>query len=185
MQDAIVWSNGIPPAGITHKEDFGNHILSISHREKDGRAELHETKADVMIVQSGEATLVYGGQVIDPQTTAPNEIQGSGIKGGTRIRSQSRRCHPHPYRHTAPVFPRFRQADHIHARKSGRSAQSKSLKTALEHRWGNTCQTCVSPVSWFEFNKLHYSGDAQREPLSPNLQGEAQKLSAGTCDRCE
>jgi uncharacterized RmlC-like cupin family protein len=85
MQDAIVWPNGIPPAGITHKEDFDNHILSISHREKDGRAELHETKADVMIVQSGEATLVYGGQVIDPQTTAPNEIQGSGIKGGTRI----------------------------------------------------------------------------------------------------
>jgi mannose-6-phosphate isomerase-like protein (cupin superfamily) len=38
-----------------------------------------------MIVQSGEATLVYGGQVIDPQPSAPNEIQGSGIKGGTRI----------------------------------------------------------------------------------------------------
>jgi uncharacterized RmlC-like cupin family protein len=84
-QDVIVWPNGMPTAGITHKEDFGNHILSISHREKDGRAELHETKADVMIVQSGEATLVYGGQVIDPQLTAPNEIQGSGIKGGTPI----------------------------------------------------------------------------------------------------
>jgi mannose-6-phosphate isomerase-like protein (cupin superfamily) len=84
-QDVIVWPNGMPPAGMTHKEDFGNHILSISHREKDGRAELHQTKADVMIVQSGEATLVYSGQVIDPQPTAPNEIQGSGIKGGTRI----------------------------------------------------------------------------------------------------
>src|SRR3982074_3739044 len=75
-QDVIVWPNGMPTAGITHKEDFGNHILSISHREKDGRAELHETKADVMIVQSGEATLVYGGQVLDPQLTAPNELQG-------------------------------------------------------------------------------------------------------------
>jgi uncharacterized RmlC-like cupin family protein len=84
-QDVIVWPYGMPPAGIAHKEDFGNHILSISHREKDGRAELHQTKVDVMIVQSGEATLVYGGQVIDPQPTAPNEIQGSGIKGGTRI----------------------------------------------------------------------------------------------------
>jgi hypothetical protein len=81
MQDAIVWPNGIPPAGITHKEDFGNHILSISHREKDGRAELHETKADVMIVQSGEATLVYGGHAIEPQPTAPKEIQGSGFRG--------------------------------------------------------------------------------------------------------
>src|SRR5260370_3627867 len=84
-QDVTVWPNGMPAAGITHKEDFGNHILAISHREKDGRAELHQTKADVMIVQCGEATLVFGGQVIDPQTTAPNEIQGKGIKGGTRI----------------------------------------------------------------------------------------------------
>ncbi|MCU1247682.1 MAG: hypothetical protein JWQ49_711 [Edaphobacter sp.] len=84
-QDVIVWPYGMPPAGIAHKEDFGNHILSISHREKDGRAELHQTKVDVMIVQSGEATLVYGGQVIDPQPTAPNEIQRSGIKGGSRI----------------------------------------------------------------------------------------------------
>ena len=83
--DVIVWPNGVPPAGIAHKEDSGNHILSISHREKDGRAELHETKADVMIVQSGEAILVYGGEVIDPKPTAPNEIQGSGIKGGTKI----------------------------------------------------------------------------------------------------
>src|SRR5258705_12191412 len=81
----IVCPKAMPPAGITHKEDFGNHILSISHREKDGHAELHQTKADVMIIQSGEATLVYGGQVIDPQTTAPSEIQGKGIKGGTRI----------------------------------------------------------------------------------------------------
>src|SRR6266576_533221 len=35
-QDVIVWPDGMPPAGITHKEDFGNHILSISHREKMG-----------------------------------------------------------------------------------------------------------------------------------------------------
>jgi hypothetical protein len=84
-QDVLVWPNGMPPAGITHKEDFGNHILSISHREKDGRAKLHQTKANVMIVQSGEATLEYGGQVIDPQPTAPNEIQGNGISGCTRM----------------------------------------------------------------------------------------------------
>lgn len=78
----VIWPNGVPPQGLTHKEDFGNHAISISHREKDGRAELHETKADVLVIQSGEATLVYGGQVIDPKPTLPNEIQGSGIKGG-------------------------------------------------------------------------------------------------------
>src|SRR6202142_917243 len=77
-----VWPKGVPPGGITQKADFGNHILSISHREENGRAELHKTKADVMVIQSGTATLVSGGEVIDPVTTAPNELQGSGIKGG-------------------------------------------------------------------------------------------------------
>jgi len=80
-----VWPKGIPPGGITQKADFGNHLLEISHRDKDGRAELHQTKADVMVIQTGTATLVYGGEVIDPAPTAPNEIQGSGIRGGRRL----------------------------------------------------------------------------------------------------
>jgi mannose-6-phosphate isomerase-like protein (cupin superfamily) len=79
-----VWPNGVPPGGIAQKADFGNHLLEIIHRDKDGRAELHKTKADVMVIQSGTATLVYGGKVIDPAPTAPNEIQGSGIEGGQR-----------------------------------------------------------------------------------------------------
>jgi mannose-6-phosphate isomerase-like protein (cupin superfamily) len=77
-----VWPKGVPPGGITQKTDFGNHVLSISHREENGRAEVHKTKADVMVIQSGTARLVSGGEVIEPVTTAPNELQGSGIKGG-------------------------------------------------------------------------------------------------------
>ncbi|OJV44032.1 MAG: hypothetical protein BGO25_12990 [Acidobacteriales bacterium 59-55] len=79
----VIWTGGVPPQGITHKDDFGSHILSISHREKSGRVEMHETKADVLVIQSGEATLVYGGQVIDPKLDRPHEIQGSSIQGGT------------------------------------------------------------------------------------------------------
>jgi mannose-6-phosphate isomerase-like protein (cupin superfamily) len=79
-----VWPKGMPPGGITQKVDFGNHLLEITHREKDGRAELHKIKADVMVIQSGTATLISGGEVIDPAPTAPNEIQGSGIKGGEK-----------------------------------------------------------------------------------------------------
>jgi mannose-6-phosphate isomerase-like protein (cupin superfamily) len=37
-----------------------------------------------MVIQSGTATLVFGGEVIDPAPTAPNEIQGSGIRDGQR-----------------------------------------------------------------------------------------------------
>jgi len=79
-----VWPKGVPPGGIAQKADFGNHLLEIMHRETDGQAELHKTKVDVMVIQSGTATLVTGGEVIDPTPTAPNEIRGSGIKGGEK-----------------------------------------------------------------------------------------------------
>ena len=81
----VIWPHGVSTQGIKHKDDFGNHALSITVHETSGVAEIHGATADVMIVQSGEATLVYGGEVIDPKTTAPNEIRGSGIRGGTRV----------------------------------------------------------------------------------------------------
>ncbi|MBI1788338.1 MAG: hypothetical protein HYR60_12425 [Acidobacteria bacterium] len=63
---------------------FGNHSFMIAHREGPGEAELHETQADVFVVQSGEATLVVGGAVVDPKTTAPNEVRGPSINGGEK-----------------------------------------------------------------------------------------------------
>jgi mannose-6-phosphate isomerase-like protein (cupin superfamily) len=85
-QDAkvTVWPKGMPPGGIKERADFGDHLLEISHREVDGKCELHKVKADVIVIQTGTATLVTGGEVIDPKDTAPNEIQGSGIKGGMK-----------------------------------------------------------------------------------------------------
>jgi mannose-6-phosphate isomerase-like protein (cupin superfamily) len=79
-----VWPKGMPPGGIKQHADFGDHLLEISHREANGRVELHQTKADVMVIQTGTATLVTGGEVIDPVPTGPNEIQGSAIKGGVK-----------------------------------------------------------------------------------------------------
>lgn len=77
-----VWPKGVPPGDITQHLDFGDHILFISHRDKSGRVEVHQNKADVMVIQSGTATFVSGGEVIDPVKTAPNEIQGSSLRGG-------------------------------------------------------------------------------------------------------
>ena len=79
-----VWPKGMPPGGIKQHADFGDHLLEISHREANGRVELHKTKADVMVIQTGTATLVTGGEVVDPVSTGPNEIQGSAIKGGVK-----------------------------------------------------------------------------------------------------
>jgi mannose-6-phosphate isomerase-like protein (cupin superfamily) len=63
---------------------FGNHLAMIAHREADGEAELHEGQADVFVVQSGEATLVVGGEMVGGKTTAPGEVRGPSIKGGER-----------------------------------------------------------------------------------------------------
>ncbi|HVG26815.1 MAG TPA: hypothetical protein VM865_04340 [Acidobacteriaceae bacterium] len=79
-----VWPKGVPPEGITHKENFGNHILSISHRTSNGRVEVHQKIVDVLVIQSGEADLVTGGEVVEPVSAGENEMLGSSIRGGVR-----------------------------------------------------------------------------------------------------
>ena len=66
--------------------EFGNHWMEIAHRQGDGEAELHEAQADVFVVQSGEATLVVGGEMVAARTTAAGQLRGPGIKGGVRKR---------------------------------------------------------------------------------------------------
>jgi mannose-6-phosphate isomerase-like protein (cupin superfamily) len=68
--------------GSASLANYGNHNLMVIHREGSGQAEYHEKQADLFIVQSGEATLVVGGTVVDPKTTEPNEIRGPSIKDG-------------------------------------------------------------------------------------------------------
>jgi uncharacterized RmlC-like cupin family protein len=63
---------------------YGNHNFLIAHREGNGEAELHETQSDIMVIQSGEATLIVGGALQDPKTTAPHEIRGPSIRGGEK-----------------------------------------------------------------------------------------------------
>ena len=61
---------------------FGNYSFIVAHREGPGEAEYHETQSDLFVVQSGEATLVYGGKLVDGKTTAPNEMRAPSIAGG-------------------------------------------------------------------------------------------------------
>jgi len=64
---------------------YGNHSFLVAHREGTGEAELHETQNDVMVIESGEGTLVVGGTVENPKTTAPHEVRGPSIKGGEKV----------------------------------------------------------------------------------------------------
>jgi|SRR6185437_5879838 len=85
----LLWPGGVPPGGLHEKDSFGNHTVSISHRNKDGLAEVHDKLVDVMIIQSGEATLVVGGKSVEPKITGPGETQGKSIQGGI-----TRKVHP-------------------------------------------------------------------------------------------
>lgn len=62
--------------------NMGGYSFMRILRVATGQAELHENMADIMLVVSGDATLVTGGMVTEPKTTAPHEIRGSGISGG-------------------------------------------------------------------------------------------------------
>lgn len=63
---------------------FGNHYALVLHREASGQAELHQRQADLMVVQSGTATLVVGGTIVKAHSTSANEVRGPSIEGGTR-----------------------------------------------------------------------------------------------------
>jgi len=63
---------------------FGNHLTMLARREADGTGEIHESQVDFFFVQSGTATLVYGGELPGARTTAPGELRGPAVKGGER-----------------------------------------------------------------------------------------------------
>ena len=64
----------------------GNRTFMIAHREGSGVAEWHEKQADVMFISSGQITMVYGGTIVDGKTTAPGEMRGPSIRGGTEAK---------------------------------------------------------------------------------------------------
>ncbi len=64
----------------------GNRTFMVAHREGSGVAEWHEKQADVMFISSGQITMVYGGTIVDAKTTAPGEMRGPSIRGGTEAK---------------------------------------------------------------------------------------------------
>ena len=57
-------------------------LVSGSHREARGQVEVHDKETDVLYVVDGEATFVFGGQMVGGKVTAPGQWQGSDITGG-------------------------------------------------------------------------------------------------------
>ena len=63
---------------------WGNHSMSVVHREGNGEAEFHETQSDIIIIRGGEASIIIGGTIPDGKKTTANEIRGSKIDGGQK-----------------------------------------------------------------------------------------------------
>ena len=64
----------------------GNRTFMVAHREGSGLAEIHDKQADIIVISTGEITMVYGGTIVDGKTTAPGETRGPAIKGGTEVK---------------------------------------------------------------------------------------------------
>jgi mannose-6-phosphate isomerase-like protein (cupin superfamily) len=56
--------------------------INGGRRDAPGGAEVHGRDTDIFYILEGQAVLVTGGTVEGSKTTAPNEIRGTGIKGG-------------------------------------------------------------------------------------------------------
>lgn len=65
-------------------ETYPHHYTMLAFRNRSGGAEVHRDFADVFYIMDGRATLVTGGEVVDPKTTGPGETLGASVKGGSR-----------------------------------------------------------------------------------------------------
>jgi mannose-6-phosphate isomerase-like protein (cupin superfamily) len=57
---------------------------TLIYRDGPSEAEIHETLADFITVREGEGEVLVGGTILDPRRSAPGELRGAGISGGTR-----------------------------------------------------------------------------------------------------
>ena len=64
--------------------DYGSHRFRMLYRDADGNTEQHDAIIDIVLVQTGEGTLVLGGSMVDRRTTSPGEYVGTRLDGGDR-----------------------------------------------------------------------------------------------------
>ena len=62
--------------------DLKRYKLDAGRREAPGEAEYHERFVDVMHVVEGTATVVTGGELVEPREVAAGELRASSLDGG-------------------------------------------------------------------------------------------------------
>jgi mannose-6-phosphate isomerase-like protein (cupin superfamily) len=86
LREAVAAAPGDQPRALNARMvvDAGAYTIIALHRTADGEAEVHAEWDDVMMIQHGAATLLSGGEVSGARQTAPGELRGGRISGGTR-----------------------------------------------------------------------------------------------------
>ncbi len=56
----------------------------VAFRNGPGEAEIHEKLADLLLIRSGEGTVLVGGKIVEGKPTGPDEVRGKSIEGGTK-----------------------------------------------------------------------------------------------------
>ena len=67
----------------TIRNDEG-HSIYLVLRGTTARAEFHETESDMYLVRRGRATLVIGGELVDPEILPRHQQRADSIRGGAR-----------------------------------------------------------------------------------------------------
>jgi len=58
------------------------HSVYLVLRGKTGTVEFHETEADLYVVRRGHATLILGGELVEPKRLRRKQQTASSIQGG-------------------------------------------------------------------------------------------------------
>ncbi len=56
----------------------------VAYRNGNGEAEIHMKQADLLLIRSGEGTVLVGGKIVEGKPTGPDEVRGQSIEGGTK-----------------------------------------------------------------------------------------------------
>jgi len=56
----------------------------VAYRNGNGEAEIHVKQADLLMIRSGQGTVLVGGVIVEGKPSGTDEIRGKSIEGGTR-----------------------------------------------------------------------------------------------------
>jgi mannose-6-phosphate isomerase-like protein (cupin superfamily) len=65
-------------------EKYPHHYTMLAFRNRNGGGEVHQDFADLFYILDGHATVITGGEMVEPKTTAPGETLGRSVQGGSQ-----------------------------------------------------------------------------------------------------